>query len=109
MVRLGPTTDGEVKVHEPTPACERVHCYSCGVDEPFDDGDYRLCFECGHVYRDGAELVRAYRRAAWNLLDRHHPWLRGNEFYPSVVESLWKIATIRAKNIGFCQECLHDW
>lgn len=36
-----------------------IQCFHHG-DEPLYPTDYRLCFECGHVYRTEDELVRAH-------------------------------------------------
>jgi hypothetical protein len=113
MIWLGPTSTREVEVHDPDDGCEGYHCYSCGVDERGDAWEW--CLECGHGYRTAKDLVRAYRREMWKLIKRgalppHRQRLfRGNEFEPSLVESLWRLLTIRAEKINFCQECHHDF
>jgi hypothetical protein len=33
------------------------HCFAHGVDEPLRPGDYRICFECGHVYRTREDFL----------------------------------------------------
>lgn len=87
----------ETVPHEPDEACHRMHCYSCGVDEP--DGGYITCGECFHVYRTAGELRRAYRRRALSLPVYDVPRWR-----------IWRHAlTIRAKKIYFCQHCTHDF
>lgn len=101
-------TTYDASPHEITDACASVHCHEHHVDEP-EQGAYVWCLECGHVYRTAGELRRLYQRAALKLIDRNHPWFRSNEWYPSAVSALWKVLTIRAKDIHFCQHCLHDF
>lgn len=83
--------------HEPTAACDAVHCYSHHVDEP--GPGYIVCGECGHLYRTARELRRAYRRASLAIPDYDVPRWR----------ILWRAWTIRASSIFFCQECIHDF
>lgn len=82
--------------HEVTAACQEDHCHSCQVDEP--GTGYILCGECGHLYRTARDLRRAYRRIVWEFWREDHHW-----------RTLWKILTVRASRIYFCQECIHDF
>lgn len=88
--------------HEPDSDCTDTHCYSCHVDEHFTG--YITCPECFHTYRTAGELRRAYRRELIHL-HRTRPGFED----PSWWQVLWKAATIRAKNIYFCQHCIHDF
>lgn len=84
--------------HEPTDACASVHCHSHHVDE--NPGRYYIgCYECGHVYRTARELRRAYRRQSFTIPRYDIPWWR----------ITWRALTIRARDIHFCQECIHDF
>lgn len=83
--------------HGPTNACSAVHCYAHHVDEP--GVGYRICGECGHLYRTAGELRRAYRR---EVLEQRR---FGVDWFDIVLRAL----TIRARDIHFCQECLHDF
>lgn len=47
------------EVHRPTDACWPSHCSFHNVDEP-GAGAYRICVECGHVYKTAAELQEAF-------------------------------------------------
>lgn len=87
-------------MHEPTKDCVAVHCYSCGVDERVENA-YIYCYECGHVYRTAGALRRAYRREYWRMSGVFDPvpvWRR-----------VWRVLTVRVKDIFFCQECIHDF
>jgi len=46
--------------HDPTDACEQVHCHIHHIDE-WAAKPYRICFECGHLYAGKRALRRAYR------------------------------------------------
>lgn len=83
--------------HEPTEECLSVHCYSHMVDE--EGSAYIGCYECGHLYRTAGALRRAYRREVLRLPGHGIPfWWR-----------LWRALTIRASQITFCQQCIHDF
>lgn len=82
--------------HEPTDACLGVHCHWHNVDEP--GTGYIICGECGHLYRTARDLRRAWRREV----------LRPG-FHVPLWRRLWRAATIRARKIYFCQECIHDF
>lgn len=56
-----------------------------------------VCFECGHVYRDDADLVREQHRAVLGL-----KMLDGRAF-----AHILKAKS--ADEITFCQHCLHDF
>lgn len=94
--------------HEPTAACDQVHCHGCGQDHT--GKAWLWCLECGHAYRTPGDLRRTHRRVLLASIrhERLH-WLRGNEFDPSALEMLWRALTVRAKQITFCQLCLHDF
>jgi len=91
--------------HEPGPGCRDDHCYSCNLDEPLEGGYYILCGECFHVYYTKAELRRAYRRVYW----RTHRWAPFGGPPTPMWRILWRVLTVRAKDIYFCQECTHDF
>lgn len=57
---------------------------------------YRVCIECGKVYQTPEELVKAYEEAVEYLkkIDSE-----GGPFMPF----------LKAEEIQFCQECLHDF
>lgn len=85
--------------HMPGPGCDG-HCYSCHVDEPIGRrSPYIICLECGHVYRTARALRRAYRRQSLTIPRYDVPWWR----------ITWRAWTIRARDINFCQECIHDF
>ncbi len=86
--------------HEPADACYEAHCFWHHVDEPSRPGDYLVCGECFHVYRTAGELRRAYRREFWRVSRR---------FGDAWVLRVWRVLTIRAKKIYFCQFCIHDF
>jgi hypothetical protein len=89
--------------HEVTDACFTFHCHWCNVDEP--GNGYILCGECGHLYRTKGELRRAYRRAILSLDRRTFLGIKPMPRW----KIWWKVLTIRAKNIYFCQYCIHDF
>lgn len=75
--------------HDPGPGCGGTHCHIHHLDEP-DDGAYRRCLECGHVYRSAEDLQRQWTaNAPPDLADRDTP--------PPV------------EQIRFCPLCLHNW
>lgn len=77
-----------VNQHEPSAACGDMHCHSHYVDEPAD-GAWRVCFECGHVYRSPEELQREWTENA-------PPDMRDEPAPP-------------VEQIYFCPLCVHDW
>lgn len=83
--------------HEPTDACIGIHCHSHMVDE--EGIGYIFCGECGHVYRTAGQLRRAYRRGV----------MQGRRYGIPLRLCLWRALTVRAKQIFFCQECIHDF
>lgn len=91
--------------HGPTNACSAVHCHSCNVDEP--GTGYITCPECGHLYRTAGALRRAYRRSVWE----RRRWAREVLSLDGLgwAEVALRALTIRARDIHFCQECLHDF
>lgn len=54
--------------HEPSDACGGLHCHWHGTDEP-DEGAYRVCGECCHVYRTAEDLRAAWAGAAKDSYD----------------------------------------
>ncbi len=92
-------------MHEPTQACERFHCYSHHEDEPTTG--YVVCGECFHAYATAGELRRTYRRKLISLrrTTAHWPGFERQGW----ASTLWRAATVRARDINFCQHCLHDF
>lgn len=41
----------------PSPNYPDDWCFIHGIEEPFREGDYRVCGECWHVFRTPEELV----------------------------------------------------
>lgn len=71
--------------HSVSARCATTHCHIHNVDE--DDTDaYRVCIECGHVYKTPEHLLAAYREKAPDGAPDRKP-----------------------DEIFFCQECLHDF
>lgn len=88
--------------HDATRECLGIHCHIHNVDES-DNGAFQVCLECGHVYQTAGALRRDYRRAYWRVarddrFDRTPLWRR-----------LWRVATVRASQVSFCQHCVHDF
>lgn len=74
--------------HEPGPMCGDMHCHIHHVDE-IAGGAYRVCGECGHVYRTAEDLQREWaENAPPDLPDRTVP---------------------PVEQIHFCPLCAHDW
>lgn len=81
-----------------------MHCHWHNVDEP--GPGYIGCGECGHLYRTAGQLRRAYRRVIWQMWRYDaQPGAR----LPWLWRTLWRAATVRARRISFCQECIHDF
>ena len=110
---MGTSSINTLLPHAATPQCFPYHCFSCDLDEYAEAGEYYLCCgECGHVYRTARELRREYRRKFWQIqrsYSRFRPWVFGNEFTPSNLEVLWRMLTVRVKDIYFCQKCIHNF
>ena len=79
-----------VTLHHQSPSCGGTHCSSHHLDEP-DEGAYRRCLECGHVYRTAEDLQRAWMTNA----------------PPDLAD--WEKDPPNAPQIHFCPTCLHDW
>lgn len=62
-------------------------CFVHGVAEPLRPGDFRLCAECGHVWRTIEDYVQDVRELC---LDMH-----------------WPLPT--EQDLPFCPLCSHDW
>jgi len=82
--------------HEPSDNCISFHCYIHGLDEGVDEPMYIACDECGHVYRTARALRKAYREAS-RRAQKHFP--------VPLLPHLWRLATVRASRISFCQYC----
>lgn len=89
------------KQHEMTDACAEVHCWSHGIDEAATG--WKVCFECGHVYPSARALRRDYRREFWKASG--DSWLGRMPLRAR----LWRVLTVRASRIDFCQHCLHSF
>ena len=54
------TIDRAVTPHDQDERCAtHAHCVSCQVDELDRPGDYRVCGECGHIFRTEQDLITA--------------------------------------------------
>lgn len=82
------------------------HCWWHEVDEVGDG--YIRCYECGHLYLTARDLRRAYRSQQWAMM-KSFRWRPIPGFEPSTWSVLWSIFTTRAKDISFCQLCIHDF
>jgi hypothetical protein len=93
----------------PTDDAQDTEAWPCWFhgEEPIPSNVYRRCFECGHVWTKRT-LKRAYRKALWEL-SKGDPLFLGDGFRSSRVRTWWRLATVRASTIYFCQECIHDW
>ena len=49
--------------HDPNEHCGDEHCCSHNVCEPTDENVYRVCLECGHVFRTESDFIEAQRGA----------------------------------------------
>ena len=82
-----------VNPHEPSGACADTHCFWHHVDEP-DDGAYRVCFECKHVYLTAEAL-----REAWaEVTAEGYDLPPGTDVIAPPVEQIYG-----------CPYCAHDW
>jgi len=99
----GPVRPDPLKPHEMTEACDDTHCHIHGVHEPAD-GAFLVCFECNHVYPTARALRRDYRRGYWEST-------AGSEWGPAdpLWHRVWRVLTVRASRIDFCQHCTHDF
>lgn len=113
--------------HVESDLCHGEHCHIHQVDEPVL-GAYRVCGECGHVYYSRHELRQAYRRE-WLAALRAAPvpppppWSGVVLVLPDALTpkkppprwvtwvcNWWRVVfPPMAKNISFCQECVHDF
>lgn len=101
IVQMGLVVVSPTSEHPPELACAQVHCSWHEVDEP--GPGYQRCRECGHLYLTAADLRRAYRETLRAFHDDDvRTWLDQLRY--------WKACWLtRAKNIDFCQECVHDF
>lgn len=90
--------------HGPSDDCHG-HCYSHHVDEP--GRGYITCIECGHLYRTKRDLRRAYRRGFRQTVQPRR--LLSDDLDMGWGGYLWRLLTVRASTIYFCQECSHDF
>lgn len=72
---------------------EEHHCWWHHAKE-VEDGEvvYRICPECWHVYRTPEDLIEAWKREVATV---------DGEMLPPPPRN--------ADDIGFCQECIHDF
>jgi hypothetical protein len=120
--------------HEVEDSCAEVHCYGHDRDEP--GKAWLVCGECFHRYRSPGELRRRYRREAWRahrqwrrepVIELPQPFTIPDEPVvggqklslpddldlewgkePSTLQVLWRLLTVRARDVTFCQVCIHD-
>lgn len=52
----------ERRQHEVTAACADVHCHTHNVDELVELAASIVCGECGHVFKDGDDLLAVTRK-----------------------------------------------
>lgn len=82
-----------VTPHDEGPMCGDLHCHMHGLDEP-DDGAFRRCSECGHVYQTGEAL-----REAWaEVTAQGYGLPLGTDVFAPPVEQIYS-----------CPLCAHDW
>ena len=79
--------------HEPSAACVGTHCYWHNLDEP-GDGAYRVCGECGHVYRTAEDLREAWADATVDA---------------GVTRLALAVTAPPVEQIYACPLCAHDW
>lgn len=77
-------------------------CWSHYEIEPLGENPYRVCFECGHVYRTPADLVAAHNDTMAAIRD--HPPAPLAALSPPPPKTVKQ-----ADKIFCCQECLHDF
>jgi len=82
-----------VNPHNPTDECWPAHCFFHHVDEP-DDGAYRVCFECKHVYRTAEALREAWAEVAVDA---------------GVTRLALHVIAPPAEEIYGCPYCCHDF
>jgi hypothetical protein len=95
------------EIHDVTKECVASHCHIHHVDEPGVNA-YRVCFECGHVYQTASDLRRAYRKAIRDMKPKPGKWI-SDEWGWGWLAFWRRFLTVQARNITFCQECIHDW
>lgn len=88
-------------------------CWCHHVYEPVPKRVFVVCYECGHVWTKRT-LKRAYRRAVIKKPDYEvrsllNPHYEDDFAGPSWAMVLWRVLTVRAEDIFFCQECIHDF
>jgi heterodisulfide reductase subunit B len=66
------------------------------ADEEMVEEPYMVCFECGHVFNEAEDLVKAYEEMVEDLKKRDN---EGGHFMPKY----------EAARIFFCPHCLHDF
>lgn len=65
---------------------------------------WQYCYECEQEYPTARSLRKAYRRQFWEATGVKTYWPR-----MPWLQRLWRVLTIRARRIYFCQECIHDF
>lgn len=71
-------------------AAELARCYGCGVTHTYQPDDYRVCGECGHLFRTEQDLIDATKRLFVEM-----------GFAPELVTG--------SGGIYSCPQCTHDW
>ncbi len=84
--------------HEPSRACDNLHCYVHHVDELFDA--FRVCFECKHAYRTERELIDTFNA----VMTQADAEAAANGWAP-----LEFVPVDDAEQIFFCPFCTHDF
>jgi hypothetical protein len=79
-------------------------CYHHHEYEDRGPDPYRICGECGHVYRTPADLVNAYNYESKHMAEHWNELLMGD-----TVPDVRQLTVEQHMHIGFCQYCLHDW
>lgn len=84
----------EKEIRELPPEQANDMCWIHRVLEPFEEGDYRYCYECGHVYKTEQELLDEFNKECkevCNSCDHKH------------------VDKTSGVDIFFCPLCLHDF
>jgi hypothetical protein len=111
----------------PPPGC--VEGEWCWVHHAHEPGEgYRRCFECGHLYVTGRDLVKAYKAGCREALktspipkirdDKVIQWMTDTLGIPpptrwqavkSKVMGWWDWVTLTPERVYFCPACIHDF
>lgn len=90
--------------HGPNEYCGDEHCSSHNVCEPIGEAVYRVCLECGHVFRTESDLIEAYRGHIVQSMV-------ALDFSPEVSREKAKEAleNTKVEQFYFCPFCSHDF